>query len=153
METKKYKIGRVKYTQDELTWKQDKILISLYDKLISLSQSNEDLTLMQLQKLLTKYDLLGEFFAIILKPKISFYYLMLKSRLIFKIIFQLKKGSLKQINIDAASNSLIAKIFEDFFLLNRTLIEKLTSLSDSLGLIAQTAKEKTKPSKPKSKVS
>jgi hypothetical protein len=71
METKEYKIGRVKYTQDELTWRQDKILINLYDKLISLSQSNEDLTLLQLQKLLTKYDLLGEFFAIILKHKFS----------------------------------------------------------------------------------
>ena len=153
MEIKEYKIGKVKYTQDELTWRQDKILIDLYDKLISLSQSNEDLTLMQLQKLLTKYDLLGEFFAIILKHKFSFAYIILRISLIFKVVFRIKKGSLKQINIDAASNSLIAKIFEDFFLLNKPLITRLSSLGNSLDLIAKTVKEKTKSSKPKSKAS
>lgn len=128
MENETYKIGRISYSQGELTWGQDKALVKLYNSVSNSGFKSAELRLKDLQPLLTKYGLLDKFFGIILKPKFNLVYL-----LSFKWITYFSQG---KIELDAASNSQIGQIFSDFFLLNKKFVNKLTEYMSTLGLIA-----------------
>ena len=132
----KYKIGHIWYKQSELTLKKDKQLIHIYNKFTNEAFKNEDLRLADLPILLKKYSLEKIFFGIILNPIITPFYI-LSLKWINYLIF-------KKINLDSATNSQIKKIFEDFFLFNNLLIQKLSELNNFFGLILkQTKKEKS----------
>ena len=131
MENIEYKIGHIIYIQGELTWAQDKALIGIYNSVSNKAFKNEELKLKELQGLLMKYNLLNHFFGIILKPKITLTFIL--SLKWIKYLFK------KQISLNVATNSQIAQIFSDFFLLNKKFVNKLTELTNALGLIATQA--------------
>lgn len=131
MEKFDYKIGGIVFEQTELTWKQDKQLVQLYNKVSSAAFKNEELKLKDLQPLLVRYNLLNHFFGIILRPRFSVRFLIS-----FKWF---KYYIFKQLNLDNATNSKIGQIFEDFFLLNQAFGNKLKELGKALGLIATEA--------------
>jgi len=130
MERFDYEIGGIKYEQTELTWKKDKKLIALYNRVHSAAFKKEELRLKDLQPLLVKYNLLNRFFGIILRPKITFKYILLLKFIPYWMGI---------INLEDATNTQIAKIFEDFFLLNQKFGIKLKELGNALGLIASEA--------------
>lgn len=135
METIVYKIGGIEYEQSELTWKQDKRLVGLYNKIQSAGGQNEELRLKDVQILLAKYNLINRFFGIILRPRISFKY-VISFKWIEYYLF-------KTITLESATNSQIGQIFRDFFLLNQAFAMQLKDWANTLGLIAsETAKQK-----------
>lgn len=136
-----YKIGRVTYSQEELTWGQDKKIVALYNKAMSKLSGNDNITLAAIPELLIKYDLIGEFFGIFLQPYKNMAWYMDRLKFYFKWILGRRRGTWKQLNMDAAGNKQIEQMFDDFFLLNRKLIEKLSSLGNGLSMIAKTLKE------------
>ena len=71
MEINEYKIGQVAYEQTELTWAQDKKLSEMIIKLSKLAGGEDAITLADLPKLLTRHDLLGEFWGNILTRKFT----------------------------------------------------------------------------------
>ena len=137
MEKFNYKIGGISYLQTELTWKNDKKLIALYGRVHSVAFKQEELRLKDLQPLLAKYNLLNHFFGIILRPQLSFRYI---------VSFKWASYRLGKISLDHATNSEIGQIFQDFFLLNRAFGTKLKEWANALGLIATEA-EKMKVNK------
>lgn len=134
-----YKIGRVTYTQTELTWGQDKQIIALFAGAMGVIPDEEDLSLENLKTVLLRYDLMAEFMGIILKPKWDFAYLWNRTVMAIKIVTGKKRGSLRQVDMTPAHNSEIGQIFEDFFLSNKQLVKKLSELDTALGLMVRTA--------------
>lgn len=131
MEHKKtYRIGRLTYTQSELTWKKDMVLFELLKTGLGIADNDEDLTLLKLQGLLVKYNLMGEFLAIILDPKRDFFYYL------FRVLSPFKK-----IHFETATNSTIGTIFEDFFFLNKTLLSRLTLFAEGWDLMKPVLQE------------
>jgi hypothetical protein len=126
-ETEKYKIGRLTYIQSELTLKKDYQLIELYNQLMKGPLKDEEIRLKDLQIMLTRHNRLEQFFKIILKPKYDFNYLFSFRWILY---------ALGRVNIANIPNSLLRKIFEDFFLFNKPLITKLTGLGNILELMA-----------------
>lgn len=127
MESLEYKIGGIRYIQGELTWANDKRLVELYQKVQSGALQNEELKLKDIKNLLVKYNMLDRFLAIILTPKIGIKYLFSMKWIQYHFY--------KRISLDAATNTQLAQIFDDFFLLNRTFATKLKELGKVLGLI------------------
>lgn len=121
-----YKIGHLTYTQSELTLKKDYQLIELYNKLIEGPLKDEEIKLRDLQIMLTRHNRLEQFFRVILRPKYDIIYL-----LSFKWIAYARG----RVNIANIPNSMLAKVFEDFFLFNKALITKLTGLGNILELM------------------
>lgn len=130
MEKFNYEIGGLKFEQTELTWANDKKLVSLYNKVHSAAFKKEELRLKDLQPLLIKYNLLNRFFAIILNPKITFKYIALLKFVPYWFGI---------ISLEQATNTQIAEIFDNFFLLNQKFAMKLKELGNALGLIATEA--------------
>ena len=125
-EVETYKIGRITYTQSELTLKKDFKLIEMYNSLISGPLKDQELRLKDLQVLLTRQNRLNYFFGIILKPKIDAAYI---------ISFKWIGYARGMVAIGEISNSLLVKIFDDFFLFNKALITKLSELGNILELM------------------
>ena len=123
----KYKIGRLIYTQSELTLKKDYQLIELYNQLMEGPLKDEEIRLRDLQAMLTRHNRLEQFFKIILSPKYDFNYIF---------SFRWIGYAMGRVNIANIPNSLLTKVFEDFFLFNKPLITKLTGLGNILELMA-----------------
>jgi len=130
MEEKQYKIGRITYTQEELTWEKDQKLYSLFKKGLNIADGDESVTLDKLVMLLFKYNLMGVFLDIILIPKT-----WLDSFL--KNISRLRNPTRPGIEIKKAGNAQIEQICHDFFLLNQRLMIMLFSLSENSDLIVK----------------
>lgn len=128
-----YKVGRIKYIQQELTWGQDKKLIAMYQKMATPELKAEEFRMRDIPRILAKYNLVEKFMGIILSPVWTIRYL-----LSFKWV---RYYLFKEIGIDSAANSVNRKIFEDFFLLNKDLVTKLTEFENVLALIAEKATE------------
>ena len=142
MKIETYKIGWIKYIQSELTWGQSKKLIQMYNSITDSAFKSEEIKLMELRALLTKYNLLDRFFAVILRPRWSVFYI-LSLKWIPYLFF-------KKVSLNKAANSQVGQIFSDFFLMNQNLIQKFSEYGNALGMIAQVAdqmkKEKTEGS-------
>ena len=120
MEGYEYKIGRITYFQTELNWKNDRKIFNLFRKFGVLPDDTE-VSAANLQEVLTKGDILGEFLGIILRPKKSLFYFLQSLKIwILRHIFRRPIPS-PFVVADLAPNSLIGQIFNDFFLLNRPL--------------------------------
>jgi len=136
-----YKIGGVTYTQSELTWGQDKKIMALAQKAQVKLSGKEEITFAAIPDILRKQDLLARFLSLVLKPRFS-------PALIWMVLRNALRGNFGRLNVDKATNSQIQKIFDDFFLLNKPLIEKLSSLGDLFSRIAQaSAKDEKTASK------
>ena len=131
----RYKIGNIIYYQTELTWEQDKKLIALAKKAQVKLNANDKLTIGEIPNLLQRHDLLAQFLSHVLIPKIGISYIIAR-------IFWACRGQFERVNINKATNTQIEKIFNDFFLLNRMLIEKLSGLGELFTRIAETEKPK-----------
>jgi hypothetical protein len=145
-----YKIGGITYVQTELTWGQDKAILKLLNRASGKFDGKEQLNVSAKNafELLSKYDLLGEFWGIVLQPKKSLPYYLHRGKFYLLWIFRIRRGSPRQVDLSAASNSLIKEMFEDFFLLNKMLMKKLAGLNDVLNWIMNTMEKKTDPENP-----
>lgn len=138
MEGYNYKIGRVEYYQAELTYGDDRAIAKLFSRLGILPDETE-IAPANILAIFAQGDILGEFLGIILKPKPGFFaYAQAVKVWALRNIFR-KPIPRRYILADAAANSLIGQIFEDFFLLNNALIEKLTGLGNLLALTTSKA--------------
>jgi len=126
-----YKIGWLKYAQTELTWGQSKALIRMYNSISDPVFKSEEIKISELRALLTKYNLLDRFFALILRPRWNIYF-VLSLKWIGYFFF-------KRISLNKAANSQLGRIFSDFFLMNQNLIQKFEEFGNALGIIAQVA--------------
>ncbi len=131
MKAEIYKIGWVKYAQTELTWGQSKTLIRIYNSISDPAFKSEEIKLMDLKALLTKHNLLDRFFAVILRPCWSIFFILSLKWISYFF--------LKRISLNKAANSQVGQVFSDFFLMNQTLIQKLKEYGNALGMIAQVA--------------
>jgi len=131
MKTEIYKIGWIKYAQTELTWGQSKTIVRMYNSISDPAFKSEEIKLRDLKSLLTKYNLLDQFFAIILRPRWNVLFI-LSLKWIGYLFF-------KKISLNKAANSQVGKIFSDFFLMNQNLIQKFKEYGNALGMIAQVA--------------
>jgi len=140
-----YNIGSVKFIHDELTWAQDKALTRLVLKLSNLAGGDESLSMKDLPPILAKHDLLGEFWGIILHRKFNPGWILELPWRIWRLI------SLKQswnfVNLDPVTNTQLGEMFNDFFLINRPFMKKLSTFGNALGLIAQTTMNPPGPEK------
>jgi hypothetical protein len=152
MEQKIYKIGRIGFIHRELTWAQDKKLTGMIVKL-SGKAGGDQITLKHLPNILLKYDLMGEFWGIVLQRKINLWYFLELPRRFLRI-FSLKR-SFKFVDLGGISNSGLGEMFTDFFSLNKAFMKKLSTYGNALGLIARMMiaeeESKRKPSTSKSK--
>ncbi len=115
-----YKIGRIWWTQEELTWKQDKQLAALFNRLRQAADGEEEISIDNTMRLLLKHDLLKAFLAIILRPKNRFLRLLpIRPR------------------VNVLSNSQINEIREDFFLSNKTVLTKLSGFGNVLAYLSR----------------
>ena len=129
-----YKFGLIAYEQKELTWKQDKQIIEMINKLTRNALANGDnLQIGEIANLVLNNNLTDVFFGMILRPKITAVYI-----LSFKWIRLLVT---RRISVDQAPNSTIKKIFDDFFLLNKPLVNKLKQWLNSLDLVGTMAQK------------
>jgi hypothetical protein len=138
MEDIEYKIGGITYEHKELTWGQDKAILALLNRVSGKFDAKDSLNISAKNAfaLLQKHDLLEEFWGIVLWPKKSFkYWVEHGGRLLNP--FTWRRSFRSRVNLSDASNSFIREMFEDFFLLNKSLMKKLLSLSDDLSSIAQ----------------
>jgi len=126
-----YRDGRTTYYQEELTYGQAKQLIKIYKFLKKRASKDEELQVRELQNLLVKHNLLDRFFGIVLKPVWDPWYVISFKWL--KLFFT------RRISPDNLGNSQIKKFFEDFFLLNKTLVTLLSEYATALGWIANKA--------------
>jgi hypothetical protein len=134
-----YKIGNLTYYQTELTWEQDKKLIDLAKKAQVKLTANDKLTIGEIPGILSKHDLLSAFLSHVLKPKRGISYL-------WDRIKRALRGNFERVSVNKATNTQIEKIFQDFFLLNRMLIERLSGVGELFSQIAGTGTEpKPKP--------
>ena len=151
MEINEYKIGQVAYEQTELTWAQDKKLSEMIIKLSKLAGGEDAITLADLPKLLTRHDLLGEFWGNILTRKFTWISLLtLPTRIWRLMIF---KQSWSFVDLSQVTNSGLISMFDDFFLINKMFMKKLSTLGSALGLIAQTLMKEQEQEEQKKKVS
>lgn len=147
-----YKIGCLRYNQTELTWGQDKRLWKLILALAPKADPEEDLSQQNWPALVAKYDLLGEFWGIILQPANWFWRVVwLFSRLTVIPGMLRSRKSLRWINCNRLPHSQLERMWQDFFLQNKRFINLLQSIGDSFSLIATTAlkdavQSKTTPS-------
>ncbi|MCB0374868.1 MAG: hypothetical protein KDD04_03020 [Sinomicrobium sp.] len=144
MEVYKYKIGRITYTQTELTWGNSKRILALFRRLGILPDDTE-IEPKNLQSILTQGDIIGEFLGIILKPQNSAAAFFLRAKaFLLRSIFK-RPIPYPFINADKAGASILGKVFNDFFFLNKKVIDGLSGLSPFLQLMTQIAKpEKAK---------
>ena len=126
-----YQDGRTTYYQEELTYGQDKQLIKIYKFLKKRASKDEELQVRELQNLLVKHNLLDRFFGIVLKPVWDTWYVISFKWL---SLFLTRRIAPKKLG-----NSQIRKFFEDFFLLNQTLVMLLSEYATALGWIADKA--------------
>jgi len=134
-----YKIGKLTWTQSELTWGQDKKLMKKVAKLAKVLDGNEEIKFSELKKFLFKHDLMDVFWGLVLRPKYTLVYFIW--RLITILLFMVTLGfySFKHTNIDLADGTTLDNMFDDFFLSNQKFMTKLSLYAGPLGLIAQTA--------------
>lgn len=150
---KQYKIGRATYIQRELTWKQDGQIMRMIGRAAGRFNANDILEI-QAEKVitfLTRYNLLGEFFGIVLTPVKDVWYYFDRGKTLALWALRIRRGSWRQISIDDAPNSLIGEMMEDFFLSNSSLMKKLSGLENSFASIAKMAMQE-KGSKEKASI-
>jgi hypothetical protein len=135
-----YKIGKITYYQTELTWEQDKKLIGLAKQAQVKLSANDNLTIGELPGILQKHDLLAAFLTHVLKPRFGLWFMLDR-------IKRALKGDFGRVSVNKATNTQIEKIFNDFFLLNRKLIEKLSGFGELFTQIAETEKKPMTKSK------
>lgn len=138
----KYLIGSLNWQQSELTWKQDRELWDLYIRLAE-KAPDESVDINEILELFTKHDLVADALNIILRPVKDARYYWHK----FKNFFS--RSPLLPAVADA-TNSTIQNIFEDFFLLNKTLLTRLATFTNTLGMIAETILNKVAEAEKKS---
>lgn len=149
-----YKIGKLTFTQNELTWKQDKQLLKLANSFAGIADSNENIVIPRVFETLQKYDMLGVMLGIILQPKWDWRYCLYFAWQLLKLPFTRR---IQWVNVDELSNTEIKEIKEDFFLFNKSVMKKLSDVSNALGWIAKAGMQgetpetnlQTKPKKPK----
>lgn len=145
---KEYRIGRVTYTQEELTWGQTKRLVALLSRAMGRMVDDEVLSIENLVPLLSRYDLIGEALGIALRPRRNGWYWIDRAGLLLRLITRRRGGSLRQVRLDAAANTLVGQVFEDFFFINAPLLKRLTALDGALtwAVQAMTTRETAPPS-------
>lgn len=154
MEMVRYKIGKLSFTQNELTWKQDKQLLQLFRKYVNVADANENVLIPKMFELLQRHDMLGVMLGIILQPVWDWRYCLYVAGQVLKFPFTRR---ISWVNVDDLSNSEIAEIKDDFFLLNKSVMIKLNDIGSALGFIAKAGMQgetaetnlQTKPKKPK----
>jgi hypothetical protein len=135
-----YTIGGVKYDHRELTWGQDKELIAMITKISVNVDGNETIAFnaKKLKSLVLKYDILGDFWGLVLIPQKSWQYWAAQGAKLLKP-WRWRPGFWRWIDLSPVTNSDLEGMFEDFFLLNKKLMKRLSTLNNVLGLISQTA--------------
>lgn len=136
-----YKLGRLTYYQEELTWGQDKELARILQESTNKVSGDEELSMNGLLDLLVRYDLLGTFLAIVLKPKRNFQYYLWRSFDAVCWALQIRRGSFRYVSANKASNSLLSEIIRDFFLLNKNVMSSLSNYGSGLELIQMAAQK------------
>ena len=140
MEPTIYEINSIEYEHLELTWGQDKEILAMVSKISGKVDGKETIgfNAKSLQKLLLKYDIMGDFWGLVLTPRKNWRYW---ARQALKIVkpWQWRRGYWRWIDLSPVPNTMLEDMFEDFFLLNKKLLTRLSGLSNVLGLIAQTA--------------
>ena len=131
-----YKIGKLTWRQEELTVKQDNQILKFIG---SIAEKNPDVDIKNIFDVAVKYNVLGTLFGIILIPKKNIQYYIWKAGFVLLWLFRIRKGVFTQVPLAKAKNSQIKDIMEDFFLLNKELMKKLSKLNNILGLIIQAA--------------
>jgi hypothetical protein len=150
MEKSEYRIGKITYYQTELTWGQDKRIMELLNRASGKFNGSDQLKVSAKTafELLSKYDLLGEFWGIVLIPDKPLPYYFHRCKFLLGRLLKNKRGSLREIDLSDAPNSLIKEMFDDFFLLNKLLMKKLSGLNSVLDLIAKTMETKENSKSP-----
>lgn len=142
-----YKIGRLKFTQTELTWGKDKQLLKIYSDLSAKNPfKDEELKLVDIPILVEKYGLIEKFMGIVLIPKFNLF-------LFFSPMVLWNYYILGKIYIDQAANSLMKQVWTDFFFLNRDVVNKLMEFGGVLDLVSSTIQQKIKGSPGESQTS
>ena len=149
-----YKIGKLTFTQNELTWRQDKQLLKMLNQFVGVADAGENVLIPRMFETLQKYDMLGVMLGIILQPKWDWRYCVYVAGQVLKYPF---KWRIDWVNVDELSNSEIAEIKDDFFLLNKSVMKKLNDIGSALGWIAKAGMQgetpatnlQMKPKKPK----
>lgn len=129
-----YKIGKLTFTHNELTWRQDKQLLKLLNRFVNVADGDENILTPKLFELLQKYDLLDVLLGHILQPKWDVHYILYFTGQVLKFPFTWR---ISWVNVDDLSNSEIREIKDDFFLLNRSVMKKLNDVGSALGWIAK----------------
>ncbi len=145
MDHKEYRIGKVPFLHTELTWAQDKALTRLILKISNLAGRDNAISMKDLPRLLARHDLLGEFWGIILRRKFNLGWILELPHRIWRLVSF--KQSWNFVNLDPVTNTQLGEMFDDFFLINRPFMKKLSSFGNALGLIAQAAMTATGPEK------
>lgn len=152
-ERREYRIGRVTYIQEEQTWGQTKRLLALISGAVGRLVDDDSLSIKELVPLLTRHDLLGEFMGIALIPRRNGWWVLDRAALLWKWLTFRRRGSLRQVRLEAASNSLVAQIFEDFFFINKPLLKRLTALDGALTYAVKLTEASRKGTSPESSAS
>lgn len=130
----KYTIGGRVFVQKELTWKKDAQLIELTQNLFDKISSDEQLTIQVYIKLLFTGKVMGDFLAIVLDEQ--------KPGLIDRVKLRFNKTDFDpRQDPGKLPNSVIHKIFNDFFFLNKAVLKKLITYGDVLTTLIPTIKE------------
>jgi len=140
MEEIKYTINRVEYEHRELTWGQDKKLIAMIKKVSGKVDGKETIAFnaKKLKGLVSKYDLLGDFWGLILHPRRDFWYWAQQGVKLLQP-WRWRPGLWRWVNMAGVSNSMLEEMFDDFFLINKSLMKRLSGLSEVLSLIVTAA--------------
>ena len=149
MEAKTYRIGKISFLHSELTWAQDKALVQLIMKISRIAGEDEALSMKDLPRVLAKHDLLGEFWGIVLQRKVNFWFYVENLRRIWRVLTF--KQSWRFVNLDPVTNTQLGDMFDDFFLINKAFMKKLSTFGNALGLIAQTVISSSDEEKQKKK--
>ncbi|MCB0295424.1 MAG: hypothetical protein KDG51_09340, partial [Calditrichaeota bacterium] len=120
MEPTIYEINSIKYEHLELTWGQDKEILAMVSKISGKVDGKETIgfNAKSLQKLLLKYDIMGDFWGMVLIPRKGARYW---ARQALKIVkpWRWRRGYLRWIDLSPVPNTMLEDMFEDFFLLNK----------------------------------
>jgi len=128
--SRRYLIGGRAYVQQELTWGQDGELGDLVAGMLAKISGSEPVTQHWYIQQLFNTGLIDKFLCIVLKPEPLSYWDRVR------LLFKKEEFDILE-DVGKAPNTAISQIFEDFFLLNRGLIARLTESAELLSTVAR----------------
>jgi len=124
---KSYKIGRMTFIQQELTWKQDKMLVKFLGKLVPQTDPEQNIPEKagQWHDLLTRHNGLETFWGMVLIPRKNLAYLFWRLGFTILWLLRLRGGPYRQVPMAKVTNSQQKQMFEDFFFFNKPVLSGL----------------------------